>query len=64
MIAKNDFNYFVRCEAEGKLEKLLFNIRLDEIKNSSNQKKLKEMVQIILEPEQYFQLQPKMMLQK
>lgn len=44
MIAKNDFNYFVRCEAEGKLEKLLFNIRLDEIKNSSNQKKLKEMV--------------------
>lgn len=40
-IAKNDFNYFVRCEAEGKLEKLLFNIRLDEIENESNQEKLK-----------------------
>ena len=43
-IAKNDFNYFVRCEAEGKLEKLLFNIRLDEIGNESNQKKLKDIV--------------------
>ena len=44
-IAKNDFNYFVRCEADGKLEKLLFNIRLDEIGNESNQKKLKDIVE-------------------
>ena len=44
-IAKNDFNYFVRCEADGKLEKLLFNIRLDEIENVSNQKKLKGIVE-------------------
>lgn len=44
-IAKNDFNYFVRCEADGKLEKLLFNIRLDEIGNESNQKKLKCIVE-------------------
>ena len=43
-ISKNDFNYFVRCEAEGKLEKLLFNIRLDEIGNSYNQEKLKSIV--------------------
>ena len=43
-IAKNDFNYFVRCEADGKLEKLLFNIRLDEIGNESNQDKLKDIV--------------------
>ena len=43
-IAKNDFNYFVRCEADGKLEKLLFNIRLDEIGNESNQEKLKAIV--------------------
>lgn len=43
-ISKNDFNYFVRCEAEGKLEKLLFNIRLDEIGNSYNQEKLKAIV--------------------
>ena len=44
-IAMNDFNYFVRCEADGKLEKLLFNIRLDEIGNESNQKKLKDIVE-------------------
>lgn len=40
-IALNDFNYYVRCEAEGRLEKILLNIRLDEIKNKSNQEKLK-----------------------
>lgn len=44
-ISQNDFNYFVRCEAEGRLEKLLFNIRFDEIKNDSNQKKLKAIVE-------------------
>ena len=40
-ISQNDFNYFVRSEAEGKLEKMLFHIRLDEIGNEYNQKKLK-----------------------
>lgn len=40
-ISRNDFNYFVRCEAEGKLEKLLFNIRFDEIESDGNQEKLK-----------------------
>ena len=40
-ISRNDFNYFVRCEAEGKLEKLLFNIRFDEIESDFNQEKLK-----------------------
>lgn len=41
-IARNDFNYYVRCEAEGKLEKILFNIRLDEIGTDVNQEKLKQ----------------------
>ena len=39
-IIDEDFNYYVRCEAEGKLEKLLFNIRLDEINEKENQDKL------------------------
>lgn len=43
-IANNDFNYFVRNEAEGKLENILFNIRLDEIENDENQEKLKAIV--------------------
>lgn len=43
-ISANDFNYLVRNEAEGKLEKLLFNIRLDEIDSDSNQEKLKNIV--------------------
>lgn len=43
-ISQNDFNYFVRSEAEGKLEKILFNIRLDEIGNEHNQDKLKAIV--------------------
>ena len=43
-ISQNDFNYFVRCEAEGKLEKLLFNIRLDEIESDYNQEKLRAIV--------------------
>ena len=40
-IARNDFNYFVRMEAEGKLEKMLFHIRMDEIDLESNQEELK-----------------------
>ena len=40
-ISNNDFNYFVRNEACGRLEKLLFNIRLDEINNKENQEKFK-----------------------
>lgn len=40
-IASNDFNRFVRLEAEGKLEKILFHIRLDEIDSKVNQEKLK-----------------------
>lgn len=40
-IASNDFNYFVRLEAEGKLEKILFHIRLDELDLPLNQEKLK-----------------------
>lgn len=36
-IANNDYNYFVRCEAEGKLENLLFDVRLDEIGLEENQ---------------------------
>lgn len=43
-MARNDFNYFVRMEANGKLEKILFHIRLDEIDSNSNQKKLKSIV--------------------
>lgn len=43
-ISQNDFNYLVRAEAEGKLEKILFHIRLDEIGNNSNQEKLKTIV--------------------
>ena len=43
-ISQNDFNYLVRSEAEGKLEKILFHIRLDEIGNESNQEKLKAIV--------------------
>ena len=43
-IANNDFNYFVRNEAEGKLENILFNIRLDEIECDENQEKLKAIV--------------------
>ena len=40
-IANNDYNYYVRCEAEGRLENLLFDIRLDEISITQNQEKLK-----------------------
>ena len=40
-IARNDFNYFVRMEANGKLEKILFHMRLDEIGLESSQKELK-----------------------
>ena len=40
-IASNDFNRFVRLEAEGKLEKILFHIRFDEIDSPANQEKLK-----------------------
>lgn len=40
-IANNDYNYYVRCEAEGKLENLLFNVRLDEIKFPKNQERFK-----------------------
>ena len=36
-IANNDYNYFVRCEAEGKLESLIFSVRLDEVKLKENQ---------------------------
>lgn len=43
-ISNNDFNYFVRSEACGRLERLLFNIRLDEIENTENQEKLKAIV--------------------
>lgn len=43
-ISQNDFNYLVRSEAEGKLEKMLFHIRLDEIGSKSNQEKLKAIV--------------------
>lgn len=43
-ISQNDFNYLVRSEAEGKLEKMLFHIRLDEIEDQSNQEKLKAIV--------------------
>lgn len=43
-ICSNDFNYYVRCEAEGKLEKLLFNIRLDEISKKSNQNHFKNII--------------------
>ena len=41
-IAENDFNYYVRCEAEGKIENILFNIRLDEINSPNNQERLKD----------------------
>lgn len=40
-IAVNDFNYFVRSEAEGRLEKLLFNVRLNNIYTKENQDKFK-----------------------
>ncbi|WP_407377758.1 hypothetical protein [Methanobrevibacter sp.] len=40
-ISKNDFNRYVRMEAEGKLERILFNFRLDEIPSASTQEKLK-----------------------
>ena len=43
-IAANDFNYMVRNEAEGKLEKMLFNVRLDEIESDDNQEKFKSIV--------------------
>lgn len=43
-IINDDFNYYVRCEAEGKLEKLLFNIRLDEINDKENQDRLMKIV--------------------
>lgn len=43
-IINEDFNYYVRCEAEGKLENILFNIRLDEIGNENNQDKLKNIL--------------------
>lgn len=36
-IANNDYNYFVRCEAQGKLESLIFSVRLDEVKLKQNQ---------------------------
>ena len=41
-IAENDFNYYVRCEAEGKIENILFNVRLDEINSPNNQERLKD----------------------
>ena len=40
-IALNDFNYFVRSEAEGRLEKLLFNVRLNEVGTKENQDKFR-----------------------
>lgn len=40
-IALNDFNYFVRSEAEGRLEKLLFYVRLNEVGTKENQDKFK-----------------------
>ena len=40
-IANNDYNYYVRCEAEGRLENLLFDVRLDEINLGQNQEKFK-----------------------
>ena len=43
-IIDDDFNYYVRCEAEGRLERLLFNIRLDEINEKANQDKLMDIV--------------------
>ena len=43
-IIDDDFNYYVRCEAEGRLERLLFNIRLDEINEKTNQDKLMDIV--------------------
>ena len=43
-IARDDFNYYVRCEAEGRIEKILFDIRLDEINLPENQEKLKDIV--------------------
>ena len=43
-IINDDFNYYVRCEAEGRLERLLFNIRLDEINEKTNQDKLMDIV--------------------
>ena len=43
-ISQKDFNSLVRSEAEGKLEKILFHIRLDEIGSKSNQEKLKAIV--------------------
>lgn len=43
-MANDDFNYYVRCEAEGRLEKLLFNIRLDEIYEKANQERLMDIV--------------------
>ena len=44
-IIENDFNYYVRCEAEGKLEKLLFNVRLDEIKDKINQDRFRDIAE-------------------
>lgn len=41
-IANNDYNYYVRCEAEGKLENLLFDVRLDEIGLPENQEKFRQ----------------------
>jgi hypothetical protein len=43
-IFNNDFNYYVRCEAEGRLERLLFNIRLDEINEKANQEKFMDII--------------------
>ncbi|WP_298523737.1 hypothetical protein [uncultured Methanobrevibacter sp.] len=40
-IANNDYNYYVRCEAEGRLENLLFDVRLDEVNLRQNQEKFK-----------------------
>lgn len=41
-IAQNDYNYYVRCEAQAKLESLLFDIRLDEFDAPENIEKLKK----------------------
>lgn len=40
-IANDDYNYYVRCEAEGKLENLLFDVRMDEVELPENQEKFK-----------------------
>ena len=43
-IFNENFNYYVRCEAEGRLEKLIFNVRLDEIDEKANQDRFREIL--------------------